>query len=95
MCDAKCFFPQKDIFASFMSAFISDVNYIKEYLEHELSTIINVVKITLFNVATFGIGLQTHTVTTMRVKQNYLQYMAKYGVPEDGNWEPEKLREFD
>lgn len=42
MCDAKCFFPQKNIFASFINEFISDVNYIKEYLEHELSTIINV-----------------------------------------------------
>lgn len=95
MCDAKCFFPQKDIFAEFISEFISDVNYIKEYLQHELSTIINVVKITLFNVATFGVGLQTHTVTAMRVKNSYLQYMAKYGVPEDGIWEPRKLAEFD
>jgi hypothetical protein len=94
MCDSKCFFSPIDYLTQILSNFQKDVNAIQKYLITDLSSILQVVKTHVFNIATFGIGFRAAMQANMIIKQNYLEYILKYGVPADGNFDPTKLAEF-
>jgi len=56
--------------------------------------IINIVRQQVFNISSFGTGMKAGMKAGMQIKQNYLQYILKYGVPADGIFDPELLAEF-
>jgi len=96
MCDNKCFWTPNNN-DNFLSNFQKDVNAIEKYIIDDITGptgIINIVRQQVFNISSFGTGLKAGMKAGLEVKQNYLQYIIKYGVPADGIFDPELLAEF-
>lgn len=89
----KSYFNSCNYYGSGESAtFAKEIRLLQEEVASLLSDMDMVKKRLRINV--LGTGFETQARTVTKVRENYVQYIIKYGVPKDGIFDLEKLAEF-